>query len=100
SNPLLVHYANAVFYDSQDLARYIARIRAADPDAIIVAFGDHLPALGNQGRDYSASGLFLRDNDQLTPEMMRTRQSTPLVIIDGRRGPLNVGRMSLFEVPR
>ena len=100
SNPLVTHYANAVFYDSRDLARYIAQIRAADPDAIIVAFGDHLPALGNQGRDFSASGLFPRNVDQLTPEMMRTRQSTPLVIIDGRRGPLKVGRMSLFEVPR
>jgi phosphoglycerol transferase MdoB-like AlkP superfamily enzyme len=100
SNQLLKNYANAVFYDSQDLARYIEHIRTADPDAIIVAFGDHLPALGNQGRDFSGSDLFPRNTDKLTPETMRTRQSTPLVIIDGRRGPLNVGRMSLFEVPR
>ncbi|HEY4126602.1 MAG TPA: LTA synthase family protein [Gammaproteobacteria bacterium] len=99
SNPLVTHYANAVFYDSQDLANYIAQIRTTDPDAIIVAFGDHLPALGNRNRDYSDSGLFARD-DHPAPEMMRTRQSTPLIVIDGRHGPLKIGRMSLFEIPR
>ena len=38
-DPLLNAYANAVYYDSGELADYIARIRARDPDAVILAFG-------------------------------------------------------------
>jgi len=99
-NEALSNYANAVYYDSQELSDYLVKLRAADPDAIIVIFGDHLPALSSRRKGFSDTGLFPKNADDLTPETMRTRQSTPLIVIDGKRGPLKLGRLSLFEVPR
>jgi hypothetical protein len=93
-------YANAVYYNSQELSDYLVKLRSADPDAIIVIFGDHLPALSSRRKGFGDSGLFPKNPDDLTPETMRTRQSTPLIVIDGKRGPLKLGRLSLFEVPR
>ncbi|HEX7966544.1 MAG TPA: LTA synthase family protein [Gammaproteobacteria bacterium] len=98
-NHAVTDYANAVYYNSRDLADYLAKLRAADPDALIVVFGDHLPALGNKLRDFTASRLFPHNVERFTPMQMRARQSTPLIVIDGRRGPLKLGRLSLFEIP-
>lgn len=98
-NPAVADYANAVYYNSRELADYLAKLRKADPDAVIVVFGDHLPALGNRLKDFTASKLFVNRVERFTPAQMRTRQSTPLIVIDGRRGPVKLGRLSLFEIP-
>jgi phosphoglycerol transferase MdoB-like AlkP superfamily enzyme len=98
-NPLVQGYANSVYYDSQELAGYIARIRARDPDAIIVAFGDHLPALRDP-QLFERSHLLVGPEGRYTPQMFVTHQSTPLLVIDGTRGPLKLGHVSLFELPR
>lgn len=99
-DPLLNSYANAVRYDSAELADYIARIRARDPDAVILAFGDHLPVLGMGLQDYIRSGFISRQEQDVTAQMLEASQSTPLLLIDGRRGPLTLGHVSLFELPR
>lgn len=100
TNSLITGYANSVYYDSGELVDYINKILARDPDAVIVAFGDHLPVLGDGNRVYAQSGLMVRREADDTPQMLETHQSTPLLVIDGRRGPLNLGHISLFEVPR
>jgi hypothetical protein len=99
-DPLLTAYANAVYYDSGELAAYIGRIRARDPDALILAFGDHLPVLGDGLQDYMRSGLMSRREQDVTPQMVEAGQSTPLLLIDGHHGPLKLEHVSAFELPR
>lgn len=100
-DPLVGAYGNTVYYDTAELAAYIARIRARDPDAVIAAFGDHLPALGDGGNvPFHRSGLMGLHEDEFSPQMLEVHQSTPLLVIDGRRGPLKLGHISLFELPR
>jgi hypothetical protein len=82
------------------LADYIVRIRARDPDAVILAFGDHLPVLGRGLLDYVRSGLISHREQDVTPQMLEAGQSTPVLLIDGRHGPLTLGHVSLFELPR
>jgi hypothetical protein len=98
--PDVVNYANVVRYKSAELMDEIERLRAADPDAIILAFGDHLPSLGSNFAGYVESGLLAPSFGQFTPAMHETAVSTPLVVIDGRRGPLQLGRIPMFELPR
>ncbi len=100
SNPLVTGYANVVYYDTAELAAYIQRIRSRDPDALIVAFGDHLPVLGDGLKEFAASGLMTPIENRLTPAMLAIQQSTPLLVIDGRHGPLKLGQVSLYELPR
>lgn len=97
---LLTAYANTVYYDSAELADYIARIRARDPDALILVFGDHLPVLGDGLQAYMLSGFMTRHEQDVTPQMVDSSQSTPLLLIDGRRGPVKLRHMALFELPR
>lgn len=99
ANPLVTAYANVVYYDTAELATYIQQIRQHDPDALIVAFGDHLPILKNNLGDYTQSRLMAWNPERFTPVMQETHQSTPLLVIDGQRGPLRLGHVSLFEVP-
>ena len=98
-NELVGDYANVVYYDSQELADYIGRIRARDPEAIIVAFGDHLPALRDPEL-FERSHLWGGPEGDSAARVFVTQQSTPLLVIDGTRGPLKLGHLSLFEVPR
>lgn len=99
NNPLVAKYANDTFYDSRELAAYIGKIRATDPSAIIVAFGDHLPAFGTDVSDYVASGLFPAQMDQFTPSDMLAHQSTPLLVINGKAGALQLGHVPLYQLP-
>ena len=99
ANPLVTAYANVVYYDTAELAAYIQAIHQRDPDSLIVAFGDHLPILRNNLKDYTQSRLMTWNPDRFTPVMQETHQSTPLLVINGRHGPLKLGHVSLFELP-
>lgn len=99
ANSLVTAYANVVYYDTGELAAYIQQIRLRDPNAIIVAFGDHLPILNSNLSDYAQSNLMTGNPINFTPVMQETHQSTPLLVIDGKRGPLKLGHISLFEMP-
>lgn len=98
--PDVVNYANIVRYKSAELMDEIERLRAEDPDAIIIAFGDHLPALGRNFAGYVESGVLAPSFGEFTPTMHQTSVGTPLLVIDGRRGPLPLGRVPMFELPR
>lgn len=98
--PDVANYANVVHYKSAELMDEIERLRAEDPDSIIIAFGDHLPSLGRNFAGYVESGLLASSFGDFTPAMYQTSVGTPLLVIDGRRGPLPLGRVPMFELPR
>ncbi|MEQ1637845.1 MAG: LTA synthase family protein [Methylococcales bacterium] len=93
-------YANTIYYKSRELMNFINELRKNDPESIIVAFGDHLPFLGENFAGYVDSGVLTPNRSDFTPAMFKFHVSTPIVIIDGIRGPLKVGSLPLYQVPK
>lgn len=92
-------YANAMYYKSRELMTFLDNLRTSDPEAIIVAFGDHLPFLGGSFSGYVEAETLAEVRDKFTPEMFLTYVTTPLIVIDGRRGPLDMGTIPLYRLP-
>ncbi|NCA68847.1 MAG: LTA synthase family protein [Sphingobacteriia bacterium] len=92
-------YANTLYYKSRELMDFLGELRQRDPDALVVLFGDHLPALGNQFGGYRESGLLAKDRAAFSDDMFRTLVATPLILIDGRRGVLSLGDLPLYQLP-
>ncbi len=97
--PEIESYANAAHYKAKELLAFIDDLRVSDPDALIVAFGDHLPFLGGNFQGYVEGGTLTGVRDQFTPEMFLTYVSTPLIVIDGKRGPVDLGHLPLYQLP-
>jgi len=97
--PEVPSFANTVYYKSKELMDYIKTLQVLDPEGIIVAFGDHLPFLGENFGGYAESGLLTEHFSDFTPEMFWLSHQTPLLIIDGRRGPVPVGELPLYRLP-
>lgn len=96
---LLQGYLNHLWYKSRDLMNRLDTLKREDPDALIVIFGDHLPFLGqNYGVHTQAKGL-PKDRADFTGDMLEYLVTTPLIIIDGSNGPLNVGKQPLYRLP-
>lgn len=93
-------YANAVYYSSRELMAFLNALQKKDPDGLIVVFGDHLPFLGENFAGYVESGLLTSTRSDFTPEMFKLFSSTPLLLIDGRNGPLRLGTIPLYALPR
>jgi hypothetical protein len=93
-------YANTAYYKSLELMAFINKIRKRDPESIIVAFGDHLPFLGENFAGYVESGLLTANLSDFTPAMFKTYVSTPMLIIDGKRGAIKFGSLPLYQVPK
>lgn len=93
-------FANVMHFKSRDLMEIIGTLQRDDPDALIVAFGDHLPLLGRGFEAYAESGLLPATYDQFTKKDFDFSARTPLVVIDGRRGPLDLGILPMYRVPR
>jgi len=92
-------YASSVLHSSRELAAFLDRILADEPDALVVALGDHLPSLGETDEAYRRSGLVDDPSAPLTASTFRNLTTVPLLVVDGRAGPLPVGTISQFEVP-
>ncbi|MTW21002.1 LTA synthase family protein [Allochromatium palmeri] len=92
-------YANTLYYKSRELMAFLRELRAADPDALIVLFGDHLPALTPNFGGYTESGLLAKQRGEFTDPMFRTLVETPLILIDGRRGPVAIGDIPAYQLP-
>ncbi|MEK6202320.1 MAG: LTA synthase family protein [Desulfobulbaceae bacterium] len=97
--PEIESYANAAHYKAKELMAFIDDLRASEPEALIVAFGDHLPFLGGNFQGYVEAGTLAATRNQVTPEMFLTYVSTPLIIIDGKRGPVSMGSLPLYQLP-
>ncbi|MGD8588390.1 MAG: LTA synthase family protein [Chromatiales bacterium] len=92
-------YANTVYYKSLELMSFLDQLQVRDPDGIIVLFGDHLPFMGENFAGYVDSDMLSSKRSEFTDEMFRFYVSTPLIIIDGRRGPLKTGDIAIYEIP-
>ena len=93
-------YGNTVYYKSREMMGFIDEMRKRDPDGIIVLFGDHLPFLGENFAGYVDSGVLAASRSDFTPDMFRFYVSTPMLIIDGKRGPIKFGSLPLYQVPK
>ncbi|WP_411727081.1 LTA synthase family protein [Methyloglobulus sp.] len=93
-------YANTTYYKSRELMTFIDQLRKRDPDGIIVVFGDHLPFLGENFAGYVDSGVLAANRSDFTPEMFKFYVSTPMIIIDGKKGPMKVGSLPLYQLPK
>ena len=92
-------YANMLHYKTQQMMDGIEAIRHDDPDSVIVVFGDHLPILGRNFAGYVESGLLPDNFGDFTKEQYDFSAATPLIVIDGRNGPLDLGRIPMFRLP-
>ena len=97
--PLLNGYLNHLWYKSRDLVERLETLAEEDPDALVVVFGDHLPFLDpNYGVYTEAFGL-PADRKDFSGAQFERLVSTPLIVIDGQRGPLDVGKVPLYRLP-
>ncbi|HWA47800.1 MAG TPA: LTA synthase family protein, partial [Dongiaceae bacterium] len=92
-------YANMLHYKSQQMMDAVEAIRRDDPDAVIVVFGDHLPMLGRKFAGYVESGLLPDNFGAFTGMQYDFSAGTPLLVIDGRNGPLALGRFPMYRLP-
>jgi len=92
-------YADTVYYKSLELMNFLEQLRARDPDGIIVVFGDHLPFMGENFAGYVDSGILTSSRSDFSAEMFKFYVSTPLIIINGRQGPVKTGDIAIYEIP-
>ncbi len=93
-------YANTIYYKSRELVTFIEQLRKRDPDSIIVVFGDHLPFLGENFAGYVDSDVLTANRSDFSPDMFKFYVSTPMIVIDGQRGAMNIGSLPLYQVPK
>jgi hypothetical protein len=93
-------YVNTVHYKSKEMMDALAHIQASDPDSIVVLYGDHLPILGRQFAGYVESGFLASTFGGFTPDMYARSTATPLIVIDGQKGPLKLGNVPMYRLGR
>jgi hypothetical protein len=94
----LGQFATAMHYKSIELMDEIERLQREDPDALIIAFGDHLPNLGYNWGEYKNGGFFKGGWGDFSPDMYARSRTTPLIVIDGKKGPLKLGTQPLYRL--
>jgi hypothetical protein len=94
----LGQFATAMHYKSIELMDEIERLRRDDPTSLIIAFGDHLPNLGYNWGEYKNNGFFAGGWGDFSPAMYARSRTTPLIVIDGERGPLKLGTQPLYRL--
>jgi len=92
-------YANVIRHSTRELSEFIERLRHKDPEALVIIAGDHLPLLGSRLSGYRQSGLAF-DESPTRPEEIVDKYATPLVVIDGPRGPQTVSTQSMYGLPQ
>lgn len=92
-------YANNVFYKSRELMDFLAALREVDPDGIVIVFGDHLPFLGYEYAAYVESGLLAPERSRFIDTMFLTQVATPLLVLNGREGPVATGDLPIYRLP-
>lgn len=93
-------YANTTYYKSREFMDFVKELQKRDPNGIIVAFGDHLPFLGENFAGYKESGVLASNRGEFSDAMFQFHVSTPLIVIDGKKGAIKTGRLPLYQVPK
>ncbi|MBX2879171.1 MAG: LTA synthase family protein [Granulosicoccus sp.] len=96
---LLHGYLNQLWYKSRHLMDRLDELQQDDPDALIVIFGDHLPFLGPNYGVYTEAWQLPDDRDKFSGSQLKQLTSTPLIVIDGQRGPLKLDSIPLYRLP-
>jgi hypothetical protein len=96
---MLTAYANTIHYKSRELMDFLQTLRQTDPDALIVLFGDHLPFLGPNFAGFTEAGYLADSRAKFDASMVQRLVSTPLIIIDGQRGPQVVHDLPMYLFP-
>lgn len=97
---LVERYMNTIYYKSREVMDFYETLRAEDPNAVIVIFGDHLPYLGQNFSGYVEAGLLERNKADFSAEMFQRYSETPLLIIDGQNGPVRRKQLPLYRIPQ
>jgi len=95
----VINYANSIYYTTSEVYDAIEKTRQNDPSAIIIVLGDHLPLLGANYAGYVESEL-VDDLTRTSEETLKNSRSTPLIIINGNHGVINMGSVAMFEIPK
>lgn len=102
---MLNDYVNAVAWTTRAFMDWTEVILARDPDAIILAFGDHAPALAS---NHPSSDIY-QDVNQAEPSAFDSPEArtlvglsrTPFLLVDGERGAVHIGSdIPLFQLPQ
>jgi hypothetical protein len=97
---MLERFANTLYYKSRELMVFLEELQRRDPDGLIVLFGDHLPFLGPNFAGFTDSGYLADKREKFDAVMVERLVSTPLVIIDGQRGPVDTGDdLPMYQLP-
>lgn len=96
---LLHGYLNQLWYKSRALMDRLEILRKQDPDALIVIFGDHLPFLGQNYGVYTDAWNLPAKREQFKGRQLERLVSTPLIVIDGQNGALELGKLPLYRLP-
>jgi len=92
-------FANTAYYKARELMDFLKELRARDPNALIVIFGDHPPYLGQNFAGYTESGVLADNRNKFTAEMFGRYNAAPLIVIDAERGAQQFGTLALYELP-
>jgi phosphoglycerol transferase MdoB-like AlkP superfamily enzyme len=94
----VIDYSNSMYYTSKELFESVEQLRIKDPSAIVIVTGDHPPVLGLANAGYKESNLLTSASDAKENKLL-TMSRVPIIVIDGERGPIDVGRITMYEVP-
>lgn len=97
---LVERYMNTIYYKSREVMDFYETLRAGDPDAIVVIFGDHLPFLGPNFDGYVESGILKKNKADFSADMFLSYSETPLLIIDGKNGPVERKQLPMYRIPQ
>jgi phosphoglycerol transferase MdoB-like AlkP superfamily enzyme len=86
-------------HKSRELIDFLAALREVDPDGIVIVFGDHLPFLGYEYAAYVESGLLAPERSRFIDKMFLTQVATPLLVLNGREGPVATGDLPIYRLP-
>jgi len=93
------NYVNSIYYTSKEFMEFYKNIKQHDPEALVVVAGDHLPFLGANFAGYVESDLLTKSISDFSTSMYLDYASTPLLVLDGKNGKIDVGTISMYDIP-